>query len=160
MYERILVPLDGSDLAEAVLAHVIPIAEKFGSDVLILRSVPTLAEIIGETLPRESFPSSAGQSASVDVARDQYDLQQAEAQAYLEKQRQALAAKGLKVSIELLESSSAAAAILDAAQRTDSDLIAMSTHGRSGLGRAVFGSVADEVLRKAKRPVLLIRTEE
>jgi nucleotide-binding universal stress UspA family protein len=140
-----------------VLAHVIPIAEKFGSDVLILRSVPTLAEIIGETLPRESFPSSAGQSASVDVARDQYDLQQAED---LEKQRQALAAKGLKVSIELLESSSAAAAILDAAQRTDSDLIAMSTHGRSGLGRAVFGSVADEVLRKAKRPVLLIRTEE
>ena len=159
MYERILVPLDGSDVAEAVLPHVEPIASKFGSEVILLQVLPSFAEILGDTMPRSSFPNvDAG--VSVDIAEQQHESQQSAAQAYLEAQSRDLAAKGINARIDLREGPATAGVILAVALDSDCDLIAMSTHGRTGIGRALMGSVADEVVRNSALPVLLIRARE
>jgi nucleotide-binding universal stress UspA family protein len=156
MYEKILVPLDGSDVAEAVLPHVEPIATKFGSEVILLQVVPTFAEILGDTLPRSSFPAvDAG--VSVDIAEQQHESTQESAQTYLEAKRTELASRGINAGIDLREGPAPAAVILAVALDTGCDLVAMSTHGRSGIGRALMGSVADEVVRNSALPVLLVR---
>jgi len=160
MYERILVPLDGSPLAEAVLGHVTPIAERFGAEIVLLQVVSTFAEIVSKTMPRESFPSPTLQDMSVDAAQAQHDAEQATAAVYLQRVSESLAAKGLKATIDVREGPAPAAVILAVALDRDCDLIAMSTHGRSGLGRAVFGSVTDDVLRNSPLPLLLIRGKE
>ena len=160
MYERILVPLDGSPLAESVLEHVTPIAEKFGAEIVLLQVVSTFAEIVSKTMPRESFPSPTLQDMSVEAAQAQHDAEQATATSYLEKQRQSLTSKGLKASVDVREGPAPAAVIIAVALDRDCDLIAMSSHGRSGLGRAVFGSVTDDVLRNSPLPLLLIRGRE
>jgi nucleotide-binding universal stress UspA family protein len=160
MYERILVPLDGSERAEAVLPHVTPIAEKFGAEIVLLQVVSSFAEIVGRTIPRESFPSPTEQDISLDVATKQHEAEQESAATYLERQREALAAGGLNASTDIREGPAPAAVILAVALDKHCDLIAMSTHGRTGLGRTVLGSVADEVVRNSNMPVLLIRATE
>jgi nucleotide-binding universal stress UspA family protein len=157
MYERILVPLDGSERAEAVLERVTPIAGKLGSEVVLLQVVSAFSEILGQTLPRESFPSPTLQDVSVEAARERQESEQAGAEAYLRRIAEDLTAKGLKVGFEVREGPAPAAVILAVALDLGCDLIAMSTHGRSGIGRAVFGSVADDVLRNSPLPLLLIR---
>lgn len=154
MYERILVPLDGSELAEAVLPHALALAEKFGSEVVLLRVVHTRAEVMRDTVTATAGPGTA--ELGIDVADRQQAAERTAADAYLEKTRQSLEGRGLKLRAEVREGAPETA-ILDLARETGSDLIAMSTHGRSGLGRAVFGSVADVVLRNSRLPVLLIR---
>jgi nucleotide-binding universal stress UspA family protein len=139
---------------------VIPIAEKFGAEIVLLQVVASFPEIIGQTMPRDSFASPTLQDLSVDAATQQHEAEQASAATYLERQREALAASGLKALTDLREGPAPAAAILAVALDRDCDLIAMSTHGRTGLGRAVMGSVADEVVRNSSMPVLLIRASE
>jgi nucleotide-binding universal stress UspA family protein len=79
-----------------------------------------------------------------------------EATRYLEQVADRLRRRAITVECLQTEGSSAEA-ILAHAQRSNSDLLALTTHGRGGLGRLVFGSVAEEVLRKSPRPVLLVR---
>ena len=157
MYERVLVPLDGSDLAEAVLEHVTPIAERFGSEIVLLQVVSSFGEIVGQTMPRESFPSPTLQDISVEAAQQQYEAEQAGASTYLERVADGLRARGLKVTTEVREGPAPAAVILAVSLDLGCDLIAMSTHGRSGIQRTVFGSVTDDVLRNSPLPLLLIR---
>jgi nucleotide-binding universal stress UspA family protein len=82
-----------------------------------------------------------------------------EAEKYLAARRGALRNKKIQVSTRIIVSEAVADAILDFADQQQVDLIAMSTHGRSGLGRWVYGSVADKVLQGATCPVLLIRAK-
>jgi nucleotide-binding universal stress UspA family protein len=158
MYERILVPLDGSDLAEAVLPHVEPIAEKFGAEVILLQITSPYSEIMRQTMPSGSLVSPTEQEVSIDIAKQQHEIIQAHAQTYLEKMRESLSKKGIRAVIDVREGPAAAGVILAVALDLGCELIAMSTHGRTGLGRTVFGSVADEVLRNSPLPVLLIRS--
>ena len=160
MYEHILVPLDGSELAEEVLEHVTPIAEKFGSELILLEVVPTFAEIVGQTMPRDTFASPTVVDISVDAAEEAHESEQQQAASYLGAKKAELEAKGLKATVLVYEHASTPQGILAAAAESGADLVAMSTHGRTGLGRAVFGSVADEVMRKTGLPVLLIRKQE
>ncbi|MCL5110609.1 MAG: universal stress protein [Chloroflexi bacterium] len=153
MYESILVALDGSTLAERVLPAVEPLADKFSSTLTLLRAVDSPLEIAALT----TINAPVGVPAPV-AAIDPEQLIEAEletADEYLERIAAPLRARGLTVRLETPQEH-AAAAILEAANRLGVGLIAMTTHGRGGLTRMVFGSTADSVLRHAPCPVLMV----
>ena len=143
MYSLLLVPLDGSDLAERALPHAKVLANEFNSKILLLRVVtpsPSLTEI---------------EPVAVDIERAQI----AEAEEYLERVREPLTGESFDVEAEIAVGSPAETIIEYAAQH-EVRLIVMYTHGRSGLSRWVYGSVADRVLQGAECPVLLVKTSE
>jgi nucleotide-binding universal stress UspA family protein len=130
---RILVPLDGSDLAEAVLPVVQRLATDHEAEVVLL-------EVL------EGQPTREGE-------------REAERQVggYLERTVDRLRGRGVGRVRASVWYGDADQAIVNAATREEADLVAMSTHGRSGLDRLRFGSVAEGVVRRAPVPVLLVR---
>lgn len=141
MYEKILVPLDGSELAEVVLPHVKAIASAGDTKkVILLRIV--------EPLPAGTPPAvdcEVVQEAGVKAARE-----------YLAGIQARLSREGLDVETRVL-TGRPADTIADFVQREKVGLVALATHGRSGVSRWVFGSVADKLVRSLSVPVLLIR---
>jgi nucleotide-binding universal stress UspA family protein len=134
MYDRILVPLDGSDLAKAIIPRVEAMAMAHGAEVILLEVLPATG-VHPETAARE----------------------REEAEQHLTAVEKQLLDAGVKARHTVRHGSDAAAEIVDYAEVNDVDLIAMSTHGRSGIGRWVFGSVASKVLRGTSKPILLVR---
>lgn len=141
--KRVLVPLDTSDLARAVLEHVVPLARQLDW-TLVLYSV---TDIPPQTIPIQGAAIPLGRTPSHPPA---------EAMEYLDRVAGDLRSQGLTVEVEV-GSGDRAAAIIEAAHHTRSGLVAMSTHGRHGLGRWALGSVTDAVLRHAEVPVLAVR---
>ena len=137
MFARILVPLDGSPLAEAILPEVVDLATLHGAEVLLLRVALVHA-----------IPGVDQTEAQVRAVE--------EAEAYLAEIERRLAAQGLPVR-GAVRYGRAVEEILDHVQSQRADLIAMSTHGRSGIRRFMLGSVAEAVVRAAPVPVLLLR---
>jgi nucleotide-binding universal stress UspA family protein len=135
MLERILVPLDGSKLAESVLIQVRQLLMQKDAEVLLLRVV---------TLP----PSEAD-------AGEPLDLLWSRALDYLRTVEEQLSSQGARVRSKVVEGFPANA-ILKTARSEDVSLIAMSTHGRTGLSRWVYGSVTEKVLRASPVPVLAV----
>lgn len=133
--KTILVPLDGSAIAERALPYAETIARRTGATLLLVRVVP-LSESIGMALLAEELVL--------------------EAEAYLGTQAGVLAARGLTLNTRLLYGD-AVEAITTEAARGDAMMIVMATHGRTGLGRLLFGSVAEGVVRQAATPLLLVR---
>jgi nucleotide-binding universal stress UspA family protein len=141
MIRTILVPLDGSELAESVLPYAEQIAGGTGSELVLLTSV---------------YLSSAWEESPM---REDLGKETVAAQAYLESKRDQLKSRGLSVRT-VMAYQPEAESILNAAADEDADLIAMSTHGLSGISRWIFGSVADKVLHATHRPLLLVRARE
>jgi len=137
MYKRILIPLDGSALAEAVLPHVEGLAKSSAAELVLLRVA--FAHMLPGADPIEA-----------QVARVQ------EAENYVADLAKRLQEKGVSAEAKV-RYGDPAEEILDHAARDHIDLIAMSTHGRTGLKRVVLGSVAENVLRSAPVPMLLVR---
>lgn len=135
--KRILVALDGSALAEAILPEVRELAKVLGAEVTLLRVALT-----------HVFPG-------VDPTEEQVRVVQ-EAEGYVEAVAKELRGEGVAARA-VVRYGHAAAEITDHVAANRMDLVAMSTHGRSGLSRLVMGSVAEEVVRKAGVPVLLMR---
>lgn len=142
MYARILIPLDGSRVAESILPFASQIAGPLDSEVVLLLAV-------------EPIPQSASLAAGI-VDPEALLAREKDGRRYLEGIAEGLAAKGVKVR-SLVRKGHAAQTIVETAAEVGADLIAMTTHGRSGLGRLLFGSVAETVLRSAEIPVLLMR---
>lgn len=136
--QRILVPLDGSALAESALPEVKELARPFEASLTLLRVIPPY--LSPGVKPPEEF-----------MARDQ-----AEAEGYLKTKQQELEAEGFSIEV-VVRAGDAAHEILDYAEAREVDLIAMATHGRSGLSRWLLGSIAEKVLRGSDIPVLLHR---
>ena len=145
MYRKILVPLDGSELSEAVIPQARMLAQCGGGEILLLRVIVAA--------PYDYF------GADVALARSAADSMRTEAQQYLDRMAKYLKLNGVKVSTVLREGA-VADSILEYAETNLVDLIAMSTHGRSGLGRWLIGSVADRVVHGATIPVLLVRPHQ
>jgi nucleotide-binding universal stress UspA family protein len=143
MYKRILVPLDGSALAEAALSHAEQLAASGGGELVLLRVVISPYSIVAPDLVL------AGQSIDQDILQQQ-------AEQYLRALAARLAGQGIAVRTVTCPGP-VAEAILDHARSGDADIIVMSTHGRGGISRWVYGSVADRILQAAPCPVLLIR---
>ena len=139
MERRILVPLDGSALAETVLPHAVAMAQATGSSLSLLRVVAPPADAERLVRPAEHVQSRIYLAGLADRLR---------------------ATTGLVVRIDVLEGQPAARIVARAQEDPRIAMIAMATHGRSGVGRWVFGSVAEQVVRAAPAPVLLVRAHE
>lgn len=144
MFKKILVCLDGSKLAEQILPHSADTAASLGARVILFRVLAAPAAM-------------APGAPSVPVETPSTPELEAEAKKYLREIAGSLAQKGVSTEVVVQQGPAAGKVILDYANGNAVDLIAIATHGRSGLGRAVFGSVADFVLRESGLPILLIK---
>jgi nucleotide-binding universal stress UspA family protein len=142
-FETIFVPLDGSALGEIILPHAIAAARAMKLKLHLLRVYTVLVQVADEGFPQ-------GSAAVRDSLR-------AEASAYLERKLEELRAAGLSNVLGTDLEGDPAGEIIDIARKTPHHLIAMSTHGRSGIGRWLLGSVAERVLHHHNGPVLLVR---
>lgn len=141
-FRRALVTLDGSPFSEQVLHQAIPLLLAAGARPLLLH---VLAPVLGPAR-RTGGPE------------DPRSLQRREdAIAYLKVQAALLAEHGLECDILTVVDRNAADAILKLAQEEDVDLLTMATHGRGGVSRLVMGSIADQVMRQCRKPVMLYR---
>lgn len=147
MYKRMLVPCDGSALAEEVLPSATALAKLFEMEIILLRVVSGLFVSPDPT-------HSAGQrEADQDLPR-----KTEEAAAYLDEVAERVRAAGVRVSTDVVSSARPAAAILDCVGAGHVDLIAMTTHGRGGIRKLLLGSVADKLLRAAECTMLIQRS--
>ena len=152
MYEKILVSLDGSKVGEAALPLVEELVSKLTPgqkqkiDVILFQVVSSLTYYVvaGEA------------SARVSYTEQELEAFKKQAQDYLEKTGEGLRKLGANVKT-MVSVGDATDGINKAADEINADLIAMSTHGRSGLSRWAFGSVTAKVLRAGNRPVLMVR---
>ena len=138
-FKRMLVPLDGSPLAETALTEAVDVAKRWGGSLVLLRAVEA------HTLTGDPV------EAQVHVVR--------EAEDYLTAVKARVANEGLTRVETSVWYGPAADAIAEAAVFRKVDLIVMSTHGRTGLGRLVLGSVAERVLHATRTPILLLRPQ-
>lgn len=150
MYKNIFVPLDGSEFAEVALDHAIGLAQKFDATVTIMRVVHPMVHYIGD--------ATNMYDAQVMVAN--YEREKSMTQTYLEEKEQLLKNRSVAVDTAMSEGVPISEKIFETAEASSADLIVMSTHGRSGFRRLLFGSVAEDVLRQSEIPVLLIRNQE
>lgn len=143
-YKHILVPLDGSELAELALADAFGVAEMSQSEITLLQIVPPIDTVVG---------AETGHPIFID---QQWETKRGIALEYLSTVCERLNCPGVQIHT-VVEMGPPAETIIDYAHHHPVDLIVMATHGRSGLPRWVYGSVADKVLRGADVPVLLVR---
>ncbi len=167
MLQKILVPLDGSELAEAVLPYVEEICQRCEPvQVILLQVLPpprgrsgAVYRALDEDFPTMAFPDSQAdvESAQHPIYREQEIASaRAEAEVHLARAIQCLCDGEVPTRVEVAFGQ-AAEGIVDFAEREGVDLIAMCTHGRSGLSRWFFGSVTEKVLRGTHLPLLLVR---
>jgi len=147
MYKKILVPLDGSELAECVLPHADSIAKGCGvQDVVFLRVVEPFH------IPSGSYGTGLSEEDIIRIDSDN----KASAENYISQLVSQKKFNGAIIHSEII-SGKAPEGIADYATKNNIDLIIIATHGRSGISHWVWGSVADRVLRSACVPVLMIR---
>jgi nucleotide-binding universal stress UspA family protein len=168
MYSKILVPLDGSEMAEAALLHAVALAGPLKAAIHLLRVVPLPAGRSGG-----AFKAAAAFLRDVKLPRSETDLDLAKHPVYREAEMASLEAEAkgelLRVAEELQAQGMAvevavvfgrpAGGILRYAHDAGIDLIVLSTHGEGGADAYAYGSTADRVARRAATPVLLVRPE-
>ncbi len=147
MYERILLPLDGSKRAEAILPHVREMAHRFGATVVLLQVVE----------PHPIALAPYGEPLELNASGLQQHL--AGAAGYLSALEDELRREGIHVE-QHVEQGPVVETIINIAIREQVDLIAMASHGRSGLSRVFYGSIAAGLLQRVDRPLLLIRSRD
>jgi nucleotide-binding universal stress UspA family protein len=148
MYKNIMVPLDGSELAECVLGHVVDIAKSCENPtVSLIRVVPPL-RLYGGDYDMGMINVQEIEDASIKAAQD-----------YMREKSAMLAKHGIEVKTAVLFGN-VIDSLLDYETKNKIDLIVIATHGRSGVGRMVLGSIADKLLKTSEAPVLMIRVGE
>jgi nucleotide-binding universal stress UspA family protein len=146
MYNQILIPLDGSELAEMALPHAQSLARKYDA-TLILLSIVTPPTI-----------TSRGAKA-MELFEEQINTLMQDADEYLDKLKRRLAEKKIKTET-YTKLGPVVKSILEYADNDDVDLVLIASHGRSGLGRFFFGSVAAGILNRVGQPLMVIRCKD
>ena len=144
MYDKILLPLDGSELAEMALPYARELADKFGSELIVMRVLHPLPVV-------SDFGAAVYEAAMV--------AEEKMAEQYILNTKQSLQKAGYLVQALTVQDLNVAEAILNLAAQEKVDLVVMSTHGRSGLSRWLHGSVATKVLQQARCPVFLVNAQ-
>jgi nucleotide-binding universal stress UspA family protein len=146
MYQKILVPLDGSKRAEKILTHVEKLAAGRQTTVVLMQVIAPAANIltVGVVTP------TSGQ-----LEKDKKHVE-----SYLNSIKERLKAKLIEARTRAVVDSLVVEAILQAAEEEKADLIAISSHGRSGVSRIFYGSVAVGLLHRVDRPLLIIRSRK
>jgi nucleotide-binding universal stress UspA family protein len=145
MYKKILVPLDGSELAEKALDEALKLANCFGAEMILFQVVPFM-------------PIYGSPELVTPLIVD--EKQKEAAEKYLANLAEELKKKGLMVTATVRTGQQVAVEIIDFAKESGADLIVMCTHGRSGITRWMLGSVALKLLTRGEKPILLIRSRE
>jgi nucleotide-binding universal stress UspA family protein len=148
MISHILVPLDGSELGEAVLPYAKDLGRRLNAKVRFLQ--------VSEGEMPDLWDARSDARAAVEAAAKLTEREEKVADNYLSDLVSSWRAEGIDAECTVVEGAPAVK-IIETAHSLGVDLIAMSTHGRSGFGRLISGSVADEVVREAGIPVLLVK---
>ena len=141
MYKKILVPLDGSELAKKALVHAEGLAKTYGAEIILFQVIP-LMPIYGALEFVTSVVVDEKQRKATEMS--------------LTKLAEEMKTRGYKVTARVRVGQHVAAEIIDFAKESGVDLIVMCTHGHSGITRWVLGSIAHKVLTRAETPILLI----
>ncbi len=144
MYKKILVPLDGSELAKKALEEAEKLANCFGAEITLFEVVPFM-------------PIYGSPELVTPLIVD--EKQKEAAEKYLSNLAEELKKEGFRVTATVKTGQQVAVEIIDFAKEAGVDLIVMCTHGRSGISRWVLGSVTLKVLTRAETPILLIRSK-
>jgi nucleotide-binding universal stress UspA family protein len=145
MYNKILVPLDGSKRAEAVLPHAMEMANRYGAEIIFLRVEELYVMLEWDEV--------------VDLAKchEKFDTRKKASESYLDQIEAEFRDKGIKTDTRVVYGP-VVKSILTTAEEMDVGIIIMASHGLSGLPRTFYGSVTAGVLQKIDRPLLIIRT--
>jgi nucleotide-binding universal stress UspA family protein len=152
MYQTLLVPLDGSPRAERILPHVWDLAMQFKSKVIFLMVVEPPLQLVNPSLYENSIQADVIHEFLINYKRKKEEIS-----AYLAGFQEVFHKKGIDTGI-FVEQGNVVETIISVAQRENADLIAIASHGRSGLSRVFYGSVAAGIMQKIDRPILIIRT--
>ena len=142
MFQRILVPLDGSSVAEAALEPARYLARLGSGQIELVRT--------------QLLPVDLEDAKEFPVAHESYQAECLHCLQYLDNVAEKLRGEGLQVSCRVLPGGDAATRIIATAQEDQSDLIILTSQGRSGLGKLMLGSVADKLSRLATCPVMIV----
>jgi nucleotide-binding universal stress UspA family protein len=146
--QKILVPLDGSELSESAREHAMELGALFSASYHLVRVVPYPIDIASPYLPH-----------TVQMNRNLVEEAKQSAEDYLNGHAQSMRQGDLQVTTGVVVDAQPGHGILREAEERECDFIAMATHGRSGLTRAILGSASDKVLRGTHMPLLLYRPE-
>lgn len=148
MFGKILVCLDGSSLSEQIVPYATEVARRFGSQVVLL-----------QVLQIPSSLAAASAQGAENVIEEELRRLSYEAHQYLEGIATQMKEKGVPAEVSVIEGTPGDA-IVEYASQSGIELIVVATHGRKNIGRLVFGSVADHVMRHSFIPVLSVKPEE
>jgi len=152
-YKKILVTHDGSNLASQAIPHVVALAQAFQAEILLLRVVNSVSQELTQRSPSNTPPIPTLYEAIIDIVKENKLV----AKNQLVQIKKELENQGIKQVAIAVGEGLAQDVILNTAGTKNYDLIVMSTHGRSGFGRALLGSITDHVVRNAQCPVLVVR---
>ncbi len=160
MLERVFVPRDGSALSEGALTYGAVLTERLGVRLTLLRAFDGPRRTLTLLASTRTAPIAVGMTtpAMVGAVTEAAAETEAESRAYLAAHERELHGRGLAVET-LVVDGSLVEAILQEAEREPGTVVVMSTHGRGGLGRLLFGSTAQDVLRRSPVPLMLIRAQ-
>jgi nucleotide-binding universal stress UspA family protein len=149
VYKKVMVPLDGSKVAECVLPHLETIVSgcQDSPEITLVRAVEPISVPVGREMT---------QFSSLEQVADFEVHQKTDAERYLKEKIEYLRERGVRARSEIVFGK-AGAALTDFAHKNSFDLIIIATHGRSGITRLVWGSVAEHILRNVNVPVLMVR---
>ncbi|MDM7998915.1 MAG: universal stress protein [Dehalococcoidia bacterium] len=152
MYKHILIPLDGSKLAETAIAHAEKLAKGCGTQDITLLAVVERTKGYRKVVDPSKPPEE--QVSTEPVSRKERD-----ARSYITRMAKKLSERGLAVHSKVVVGDPAQAIIYEA-EHSPCDIIVMASHGRSGITRWALGSVADKVLRASTLPILMVGPRE
>ena len=147
MYQIILVPLDMSARAERILPHVEELARRYEAKVIFLYVLEPDNGIVGPN------------GSQVNMSEEVVSKRKKEAELYLASWQGEFREKGIRARTRL-EYGPVVATIINVAEREGADLIAMASHGRGGVSRVFYGSVAAGILQRVDRPLFLVRSRQ
>ena len=146
MYRKILVPLDGSKRAEKILSHVEEMAKRYQAKVLFLHVI-------------EYKAITTTEGAFINLADKEFDQAKKQAETLLEGIQEEFRKKNIESQTHIIYGP-VVEGIISMAEQSGADLIALASHGRGGLSRVFYGSVAAGLLHRVDRPLLIIRSRE
>ena len=156
MFKRLLVPLDGSRFGSRALQYATEVAQHFDAEVVLIQVVKPATPVATTTGIDAGMGSPAASEIAMQAALEEDKRNSTRAKRYLSGKIRGMKPRDIKGSYQVVVGDPAQS-IMSFAQKEHIDLIVMTTHGKSGLKRAIMGSVADAVIRESGKPVLVVR---
>lgn len=158
MFKKLLVPLDGSRFSSRAIVYASEVAQHFDAEIILLQVIKPTSPVPATAGDVPGMASPVGTEMTIQAALLSDKKNTARARRYLSRKLQPIKNKGIKVAREVIKGDPSKA-IKDYAYEKHVDLVVMTTHGKSGLKRAIMGSVADAIIRESGIPVLVVKPQ-